>query len=284
MPALTAATVRKKGIVVDEMRARKNLDDILSFFKSNAPRMMLGDPAVGGEALTTGYSQIALAAEGHPLDTVTATMTHWLLARQMPDGRWLGNGLNRPPSEYSTISHTAIAAGGLQSYSIPGRRNEVTASLQRARDWLLAAEPTSAEERGMRLMGWVDRCLRLAWRPPSRFAIDGAGGSWSIRPHRAGAWRRAPSTPCVAGVRRPTQRARRASRFARHAVSGRFQRRTPSSAAVFESGFFGRHRSLRPDELGVVGRPFGRRRISGRRSGRESRVSARFLSRAPARR
>jgi hypothetical protein len=55
---------------------------------------------------------MALSAEGHPLDTVTATMTHWLLARQMPDGRWLGNGLNRPPSEYSVISHTAIAAGG----------------------------------------------------------------------------------------------------------------------------------------------------------------------------
>ena len=102
------------------MQARKNLDDMLTFFKSNAPRMMLGDPAVGGEALTAGYVQMALAAEGHPLDKVTATTTHWLLARQMPDGRWLGNGLNRPPSEYSTISHTAIAAGGLKAYPLPG--------------------------------------------------------------------------------------------------------------------------------------------------------------------
>ena len=101
------------------VKARKNLDDILTFFKSNAPRMMLGDPAVGGEALTAGYAQMALAADGHPLDRVTATMTHWVLARQMPDGRWLGNGLNRPPSEYSCISHTAIAAGGLSVVSAP---------------------------------------------------------------------------------------------------------------------------------------------------------------------
>jgi N-acyl-D-amino-acid deacylase len=181
MPALAAATVRRKGIEVDETRAHKNLDDILSFFKSNAARMMLGDPAVGGEALTTGYAQMALAAEGHPLDSITATMTHWLIARQMPDGRWLGNGLNRPPSEYSTISHTAIAAGGLKSYSIPGRENEVTASLQRARDWLLAAEPASAEERGMRLMG-------LVWTDAPRVRVAAAIAEVRRRQEPGGGW------------------------------------------------------------------------------------------------
>jgi N-acyl-D-amino-acid deacylase len=158
MPALAAATARRKGVDVDQIRARKNLDDILTFFKNGRPRMMLGDPAVGGEALTAGYAQMALAAEGHPLDTVTATMTHWLIARQMPDGSWRGNGVNRAPSEYSTISHTAIAAGGLVSYPLPGRKNETSESLRRARQWLLAAEPKSAEERAMRLMGlvWTD--------------------------------------------------------------------------------------------------------------------------------
>jgi ankyrin repeat protein len=182
MPALAAATVKRKGIEIDEGRNRKTVDDILTFFKGNAPRMMLGDPAVGGEALTTGYAQMALAAQGHPLDTVTATMTHWLIARQMPDGRWLGNGLNRPPSEYSTISHTAIAAGGLKSYPLPGRKNEIAESLRRARQWLLAAEPKSAEERGMRLMGlvWTD-----APRPRVAAAIKEVrdrqeeGGGWS---------------------------------------------------------------------------------------------------------
>src|SRR5207249_8450549 len=68
MPALAAATARRKGIDVDLVRARKNLDDLLTFFKSSSPRMMLGDPAVGGEALTTGYAMLALAAEGYPPD------------------------------------------------------------------------------------------------------------------------------------------------------------------------------------------------------------------------
>jgi len=182
MPALAAATLRRKGIVVDEMQARKNLDDIFTFFKTNAPRMMLGDVAVGGEALTVGYAQLALVAEKRPLDRVTATMTHWVLARQMPDGRWLGNGLNRPPSEYSIISHTAIAAGGLRAYPLPGRQKEIDESLRKARQWLLAAEAKSAEERGMRLMG-------LVWTKAPRAAVASAikairdqqeaGGGWS---------------------------------------------------------------------------------------------------------
>jgi ankyrin repeat protein len=155
MPALAAATAKRKGIEINEAQAHKNLDDILMFFQSSAPRMMLGDPAVGGEALTAGYAQMALAASDHPGDSVTATIAHWLLARQMPDGSWLGNGINRPPSEYSTISHTAIAVGGLKAYPLPGRQKQISESLQRARQWLVASDPQSAEERGMRLMGLV---------------------------------------------------------------------------------------------------------------------------------
>jgi ankyrin repeat protein len=182
MPALAAATARRKGIELDELRAKKNFDDIRTFFTAAVPRMMMGDPAVGGEAITTGYAQMALLAEGHPLDVTTATMTHWLMARQMPDGRWLGNGLNRPPSEYSLITHTAIAAGGLRTYPIPGRKDEIAESLRRARGWLLAAQAKSAEERAMRLMG-------LVWTDASRAQIadatkavrdqQEAGGGWS---------------------------------------------------------------------------------------------------------
>ncbi len=181
MPAIAAATAKRKGIEVDQGLARKNLDDMLTFFKNNAPRMMLGDPAVGGEALTAGYVQIGLAAEGHPLDKVTATTTHWLIARQMPDGRWVGNGVNRPPSEYSTISHTAIAAGGLISYPLPGRKNETRESLRRARQWLLAAQPKSAEERGMRLMG-------LVWTDAGRSTVQAAIRQIRAQQDASGGW------------------------------------------------------------------------------------------------
>jgi ankyrin repeat protein len=181
MPALAAAAAKRKGIEVDQVRDRKNLDDIRTFFTSAVPRMMLGDPAVGGEAITTGYAEMALLAQGQPLDTTIAAMTHWLMARQMPDGRWLGNGLNRPPSEYSLISHTAIAAGGLTAYQLPGRRSEIEDSLRRARGWLLAAEPKSAEERGMRLMG-------LVWTEAPRARVNAAIKDVRDRQESSGGW------------------------------------------------------------------------------------------------
>ncbi len=181
MPAIAAAAARRKGIEVDEVRARKNLDDMVTFFKNGASRMMLGDPAVGGEALTAGYVQLGLAAEGHPLDKVTGATTHWLIARQMPDGRWVGNGVNRPPIEYSSISHTAIAAGGLISYPLPGRRDEMKESLRRARQWLLAAQPKSAEERGMRLMG-------LVWTDAGRSSIQAAIREIRANQNAGGGW------------------------------------------------------------------------------------------------
>src|SRR6185503_6451965 len=168
LPAIAAATARRKSIEIDETHARANLDHIVEFFTASTPRMMLGDPAVGGEALTAGYVQMALARNSHPLDTMTATITHWLIARQMPDGTWLGNGLNRPPSEYTPISHTAMAAAGLTSYDIPGLKTPIEQSLRRAQRWLLAAEPRSAEERGMRLMGLV--CTKAS-RPRVESAI-----------------------------------------------------------------------------------------------------------------
>jgi hypothetical protein len=167
LPSLTAAVLGRKGIEVDRNRAGKALQDLETFFTTNVPRQMLGDPAVGGEALTAGYALVALAASGHPADTTTAATVHWILARQMPDGRWLGNGLNRPPSEYSLISHTAMAVGGLKSYSFPSMRKQVTASLQKAKQWLIAADAASAEERAMRLMG-------LVWTEAPHSAVDAA--------------------------------------------------------------------------------------------------------------
>jgi hypothetical protein len=98
---------------------------------------------------------MALAAEGYPPDKVTASMIHWVLATQMPDGSWLGNGVNRPPIEFSSVSHTAIAVRGLSLYPVPGRKPQIAGALEKAQRWLLTAEARSAEERAMRLMGLV---------------------------------------------------------------------------------------------------------------------------------
>ncbi len=186
VPAEAAALARRKGIAVPEDLARKNLDDILAVLRPAAGPAMQGRQNVpGGVALTVGYGLMALAAEGYPADKVTASHVHWTLATQMPDGSWLGNGVSRPPIEFSTVSHTAIAVRGLTRYPIPARRPEIDRALEKTRIWLLAADAPTAEERAMRLMG-------LVWTKAPDAAINAAvadivrrqtaGGGWSQLP------------------------------------------------------------------------------------------------------
>ncbi len=155
LPAMAAAVARRKGIDVNDELVRQNLDDILAVYKLGADEMMQGQQRIGQIALTVGYVAMALAEEAYPMDNMTASFTHYALATQMPDGSWIGNGINRPPMEYSSISHTAMGVRVLSLYPIAGRNNEVTESLEQAKRWLMDAAAHSAEERAMRLLGLV---------------------------------------------------------------------------------------------------------------------------------
>ncbi len=156
LPAEAASLARRKGIPLHEEQVANNVRDILAVFRQGAaPAMQAQATFPGGIALTLGYGMMGLAAERHPLDKATAAMTHWMLATQMPDGSWLGNGVSRPPMEFSTVSHTVIAARGLTLYPIPARGAQVDRALAKAREWLLSASAPSSEERAMRLLGLV---------------------------------------------------------------------------------------------------------------------------------
>jgi len=186
LPAEAAALARRKGIPVAESLAQRNLEDILAVFRPAAGSAMQAQATIpGGVALTLGYGLMALAAEGYPLDKVTASMTHWALATQMPDGSWLGNGVNRPPIESSTVSHTAIAIRGLTLYPIPGRKPQIDRALEKAQDWLLTTETPSAEDRAMRLMG-------LVWTKASGSAVEAAIQEILRRQTATGGWSQLP--------------------------------------------------------------------------------------------
>jgi N-acyl-D-amino-acid deacylase len=186
VPAETAALARRKGIVVAEDLARKNLDDILAVLRPAAAPAMQGRQNVpGGVALTVGYGLSALASERYAPDKVTASHVHWTLATQMPDGSWLGNGQNRPPIEFSTVSHTAIGARGLIVYPIPGRKPEIDRALEKAQTWLLKADAPTAEERAMRLLG-------LVWTKASPNAVKTAAADIVRRQTTDGGWSQLP--------------------------------------------------------------------------------------------
>lgn len=187
MPAEAAALARRKGIPIPEDLARKNLDDIRAVLRASAAGAMQGRQNLpGGITLTVGYGVMALAAERHPLDPVIASHVHWMLATQMPDGSWLGNGVNRPPSESSTLSHTTVAVRGLTLYPIPGRKPEFDRALYRAAKWLAAADAATAEDRAMRLMG-------LVWSKAPSAAIKAASQDVIRQQRPTGGWSQLPA-------------------------------------------------------------------------------------------
>ena len=100
-------------------------------------------------------------------------------------GVWLGNGVNRPPIEYSTLTHTAMGVRGLTLYPIPGRGAEIDRALEKAQGWLLGAETNSAEERAMRLMG-------LVWTDAPTSAVEAAIQQILGRQRAPGGWSQLP--------------------------------------------------------------------------------------------
>ncbi len=218
MPALAAATARRKGIEIDEVRAKKNLNDILTFFTSAVPRMMIGDPAVGGEAITTGYAQMALLAEGHPLDVTTG----------VDDALADGAADARRPMAWQRAQSSAVGIQPHHPHGDRGRWVEVVSaswSQERsrgqlaARAWLAAGGATEVG-RGTRDAPHgpgMDRRLSRAGRRCDQSCSRPAGSGRrlvTVRSHATRCLRDGLVPLCAAHVlasRQPTTHTRRAS-------------------------------------------------------------------------
>jgi N-acyl-D-amino-acid deacylase len=179
--ALAAAAARQKGIAINEEVEQTNLGQIIKSFQAAAEAAMQGDQPAGN-VITIGYVAMALAAEAHPLDKITAALSHITAALQLPDGSWTPNGVSRPPAEDSLVTATALGVRALTLYPIPARKAQLDEKLRRAQRWLLATDAHSAEDRAMRLMG-------LAWTKAARPEIDKAAKAILAQQQAGGGWR-----------------------------------------------------------------------------------------------
>jgi len=179
--AMAAAAARRKGIAVDEEMAQTNLKQIVAAFTPAAEQAMQGDQPAGN-IITIGYVMMALGAEHHPWDKITAALAHIAAALQMPDGSWTPNGVSRPPMEDSLVTATALGVRALTMYPTAAGKRELEEKLRRAQRWLLAVDARSAEDRAMRLMG-------LVWAKASRTEVDAAVRQVLGQQRAGGGWR-----------------------------------------------------------------------------------------------
>jgi hypothetical protein len=182
--AMTVGLTRKRGFAVDEETASREREQLSAVLGKKVPTILLGadlDPTL------SAYTLVGLAAEDQLPTPLTDALVQYLVLHQHPDGHWQPEAY-RPPDEGSPFLFTALAARGLQVYSSPGRRNEISVRIARARQWLASATPAEAVDLAYQLLG-------LGWTQASVKDIDKAVATVLSQQREDGGWAQLPLLP-----------------------------------------------------------------------------------------
>jgi cytochrome c553 len=150
--SLAASEARSRGLRVNEQATVARIEMI------NAG---IPPPPIVAERMDVGVTEIlasalvALAAEAALPTPSTDLLASYLAATQAPDGSWhISSGIgDRPPTAEGAITRVALGIRSLKVYAPPARATEMNARVLKAREWLQAAKPLTAEDRNMQLLG-----------------------------------------------------------------------------------------------------------------------------------
>ena len=185
---MSVALARARGFKVDEEAARQRVQATLARFapaREDLFQNPLGIGIVGGGALGAGYALLGLAAADVPPNATTDAMVHFVIARQLADGRFHSPDPGRMPLEGSDVTATALGIRSLQQYAPGGLKDEVAKRIHRARNWLLSIQPRGTEEKSYQLQGldWTGADKgEIARRVAALMAEQRSDGGWAQLP------------------------------------------------------------------------------------------------------
>lgn len=152
LPVLAFAVAREHGFKVDEDGVKEQLKHthtvIADWAKRNPDRKRFG----GGEADTAVHTLLTLEMGGWKADKSTTAVVEYLLQRDKALGHWKSQG-NRPPTQGSPFTTTALALRGLQAYGTAEQKTRIDERVEAARTWLLKTTAKDTEDRVYRLWG-----------------------------------------------------------------------------------------------------------------------------------
>jgi len=152
--ALAYRAARERDIALDEQIARSDADRAFRLVATSLSAAV-EETALGEIAMNEGFSLVAGHAVGLRPSVVTAALARAIALQQKPAGDW-PSLYERPPSNYSGFTFTALALRALQVYGHPRWKNDTAARIARARQWLVSHDARETEERTYQLLG-------LAW-------------------------------------------------------------------------------------------------------------------------
>ncbi len=161
MAVLSMTSAGQRGFAVDDERLQKVIDFSLKTFR-NKSQIAKGQ-GVGGDSTSVVYALHTFAAVEHHYDETTGALVEYLLVKQRKDGSWpIAAFGERPPTMGSLFTNTGLALFALKRYGPPkdaagaaALQERIDAAFAKGRDWLLANEPASTEDKVFHLRGLV---------------------------------------------------------------------------------------------------------------------------------
>jgi len=162
---------------------------VLSFPAKNGGFSYFGDTE--GDIALTAYALRFFADAGEFIEIdskKSKNARQWLLEKQKPDGSWEGGDTRPPLGGRNPFVYTALAVRGLKVYAPPGRQEETTARIVRAREFLRRVSPVDTQEEAFKLLG-------LVWAGGSRVEVTNQMKRLHALQHRDGGWSQLPTMP-----------------------------------------------------------------------------------------
>ncbi len=172
---LLAGEALARGVRFDSALALKQLATVQvvsqPLRESSLQRVPSGGAPFANAILLRSWSAQRVAP--NPL---TDALVHDIAGMQHADGYWIGM-TQRPPTQYSLVTETALAINALRAYGSAGRREEFESRIAKALQWLRTAPAPYTEDIVMKALGlhWAgekadhSKLLRLQ-RPDGGFA------------------------------------------------------------------------------------------------------------------
>jgi ankyrin repeat protein len=179
--ALAYRSAREHGIPLDEEIARTDADRAFRRGFGTSLSAAVEDNALGEVAMNQAFFLVAAHAVGLHASLVTAALARAVALEQNPAGDWTALQ-ERPPSNHSRFTFTALGMRALQLYGHPRQKDDVATRVARAKAWLQAHAALDTEDRTYQLLGlsWAgaDRSV-LATLSKALAAEQRADGGWN---------------------------------------------------------------------------------------------------------
>ena len=155
LPSVAIGWARDRGFHVRQATIDRMIERQVKSWAPRVDRAYQLDSPFPVPPRFLGYGMWGFAEMGYRPDELTRAVTWYLAATQQADGRWVP-GMLRPPMGGDAILATTLAMRALQLYPLSGRNAEMAERVDRARQWLVEAEPRTHQEDVIRMLG-------LAW-------------------------------------------------------------------------------------------------------------------------